>query len=123
MSHKTTRVICNFEPDAPVTLALSPLAIEDLTDTSVYQFTPTGRAEIVAAESIPMTTLLKLRIEEFRAARLAREKAGRKELLAALQAEEKAALLLAWTIENIEPLDVVAALSRRGIDTAWMDKI
>ncbi len=99
MRHKTTRVICNFEPDTPVTLALSPLAIEDLTDASVYHLTADGLAEIRQDQTIVLTPLLLERLERFTAARLAREKARGKELLPACTAEENAAINLAWALE------------------------
>ena len=89
-------------PDTPVPFCLSALAHEDLTDEPAFSLTPTGRAEIADAESIPLSALLKQRLEEFRAARAKREKARGKDLLEAVEAEDKAALLLAWTIDQAE---------------------
>lgn len=83
-------------------LTLSALAWEDLTDEPAFNLTPTGRAEVVAAESIPLTTLLKQRLEEFRAARAKREQSRGKDLMAAIEAEDKAALMLAWTLDQAE---------------------
>jgi len=89
-------------PDYRPPLTLSPLAIEDLTGEPVFSLTPNGRAEIAAADpqSVTIKGLLKQRLEEFRAARLAREQARGKELLKAMEAEDKAALLLAWTLDQ-----------------------
>lgn len=100
MPSKATRVICNFEPDTPVTLSLSPLAIEDLTDTPCYALTPNGRAEVASMDAVPLTGLLKQRLEQFRAARHCREQARGEELLKAMKAEDEAALLLAWTLDQ-----------------------
>lgn len=88
--------------DVPVPYSLSPLAIEDLTGEPAYSLTPTGRAEVIAAETIPLTTLLKARLDEFRAARKVREQARGKALLEAIEAEDKAALMLAWTLDQAE---------------------
>lgn len=102
MAAKSMTVSDFNDPDTRPALALTPLAIEDLTDTPVYSLTPTGRAEVIAAETIPLTELLKQRLEEFRTARKVREQARGKELLAAVEAEDKAALLLAWTLDQAE---------------------
>lgn len=99
MRHKTTRVICNFEPDTPVNLALSPLAIEDLTDASVYHLTADGLAEIRQDQTVTLTPHLLDRLAQFTAARIARENARGKELLPALTGEEQAAVELAWALE------------------------
>jgi len=99
MRQKTTRVICNFEPDTPVSLALSPLAVEDLTDTPVYRLTSDGLAEICQDQSIILTPLLLERLAKFTAARLAREKARGKDILQACTDEEMAAINLAWALE------------------------
>ncbi len=99
MGYKTTRVKCNFEPDTPVALALSPLAIEDFTDTPVYTLTPIGRAEIASVDAVPLTGLLKQRLEEFKAAREAREQAPKGALVQAIDREDAAALNLAWALE------------------------
>lgn len=87
--------------DAPVPLALSPLAIEDLTDEPVYRFTTTGLAEVEMelAQTVTLTPLLQKRLADFTAARIAREGACGKELLPALTAEENAAINLAWALE------------------------
>lgn len=69
-------------------------------DKPCLTLTPAGRAEIVDAEAVPLTGLLKQRLDEFRAARQHREQAIGKELIKALDAEEKAALLLAWTLDQ-----------------------
>lgn len=92
----------SLNPDTPVPFTLSALAVEDLTGEPAYSLTPTGRAEVIAAETIPLTALLKARLDEFRAARKVREQARGKELLAAVEAEDKAALLLAWTLDQAE---------------------
>lgn len=102
MQRNSTRVICNShltDEDRPA-LALTPLAIEDLTGEPVYSLSPNGRAEMADADSVPLTGLLKQRLDEFRAARRAREKALGKELLKAMEVEDKAALLLAWTLDQ-----------------------
>ena len=103
MRQKTTRVICNSQPDERVPLDLSPLAIEDLTDTPVFTLTPTGRAEVAAEDlpTLPMTPLLVKRLEEFKAAREAREKASKSDLGRAIAAEDAAALNVAWALENL----------------------
>lgn len=101
MSHKSTRVICDFlNPEDRPALDISALAFEDLNDSPAYSLTPTGRAEIASADSVPLTGLLKQRLDEFRAARKAREQARGKELLKAMEVEDKAALLLAWTLDQ-----------------------
>lgn len=101
MQKKTTRVICDFrDPDERPALTLSPLAIEDLTGEPAYTFTPNGRAELASVDAVPLTGLLKQRLEEFRTARRAREQARGKELLKAMEVEDKAALLLAWTLDQ-----------------------
>jgi ABC-type amino acid transport substrate-binding protein len=101
MLKKSTRVICDSDnPDYRPPLTLSPLAFEDITGESAYNLTPTGRAEIVAADTVAITGLLKQRLDEFRAARRAREQARGKELLKAMEVEDKAALLLAWTLDQ-----------------------
>lgn len=99
MPHKTTRVICNSQPDERVPLDLSPLAIEDLTDTPVFALTPTGRAEVIENETLTMTPLLVKRLAEFKAAREARENAPKGTLMDAIKAEDAAALNLAWALE------------------------
>lgn len=104
MRSKTTRVICNSQdPESRPPLQLAPLAIEDLTDTPAYVLTPTGRAEIALedVQSVPLTPLLVKRLEEFKAARQAREKAGKSELGKAIAAEDAAALNVAWALENL----------------------
>jgi hypothetical protein len=87
-------------PESRPPLTLSPLAIEDLTGEPVFNLTPNGRAEIASVDAVPLTGLLKQRLDEFRAARRAREQARGKELLKAMEAEDKAALLLAWTLDQ-----------------------
>jgi len=102
MRSKTTRVISDSHlSDEIVPLTLAPLAIEDLTDTPVYSLTPTGRAEVIEHETIPLTPLLVKRLEEFKAAREAREKAPKGELGKAIAAEDMAALNVAWALENL----------------------
>jgi hypothetical protein len=102
MQKKSTRVICDSHlgDEYRPPLVLSPLAIEDLTGEPVYSLSPNGRAEIADSDNVPLTGLLKQRLEEFRAARRAREKAFGKELLKAMDIEDKAALLLAWTLDQ-----------------------
>ena len=73
------------DPEYRPPLTLSPLAIEDLTGEPVYSFTPAGRAETAAASTVPLTGLLKQRLEEFRVACRAREKSFGKELLKAME--------------------------------------
>jgi len=102
MQKKTTRVICDsqVQPEYRPPLVLSPLAIEDLTGEPAYFLTPNGRAEIASVDAVPLTGLLKQRLDEFRAARKAREAARGKELLKAMDIEDRAALLLAWTLDQ-----------------------
>jgi len=85
--------------DTPVPFTLSPLAIEDLTDTPVYNLTPAGRAEMILEQQVTLTPLLEQRLQEFTAARIAREKARGRDVLPALTAEEAAAINLAWALE------------------------
>lgn len=102
---KSTRVLCHshlpdeFRPalcltdfglmeidsdDAP-TLTLTPAAIAALDESS--------------SQSMPLTPLLVKRLAEFKAAREAREQAPKGHLLTAIQAEDAAALNLAWAFE------------------------
>jgi len=85
--------------DTPVPFVLSPLALEDLTDTPVYTLTPAGRAEIDLDQKVTLTPGLQAHLDKFTAARQARERARGKELLPALTAEEEAAICLAWALE------------------------
>jgi len=102
MRSKSTRVISDSHlSDEIVPFTLAPLAIEDLTDTPVFTLTPTGRAEVIEHDTIPMTPLLVKRLEEFKAAREAREKAPKGALGAAIAAEDMAALNVAWALENL----------------------
>lgn len=87
-------------PEYRPPLSLTPLAIEDLTGESVFSLTPTGRAEIADHENVALTGLLKRRLDEFRAARIAREQAKGKTVIDAMKREENAALLLAWTLDQ-----------------------
>jgi len=86
-------------PDARVPFTLSPLALEDLTDTPVYTLTPAGREEIDLEQHVTLTPHLQARLDKFPAARVAREKARGKELLPALTSGEQAAIELAWALE------------------------
>lgn len=109
MRPKTTRVICNsHDPEARPPLALSPLAIEDFTDTPVFTLTPHGLQEMqeAAPQMFPLTPLLIKRLEEFKAARQARESAHKGELGKAILAEDSAALNLAWAFENLVGQDL-----------------
>jgi len=102
MRRKATHVYTDLnDPNARPPLTLSALAIEDLTDTPVFTLTPTGRAEVIEHDTIPMTPLLVKRLEEFKAAREAREKAPKGELGKAIAAEDAAALNVAWALENL----------------------
>lgn len=88
----------SHDPNArPFTL--SPLAWEDLTDEPVYTLTAIGRAEI--PPEMPAVTPEVMRfLARFTAARQAREKARGDDLPAAIQAEDQAALKLAWSLER-----------------------
>lgn len=86
--------------DTPVPYCLSPLAIEDLTDTPVYTLTPAGRTEIDLEQTVTLTPGLLSHLDKFTAARKARERARGKDLLPALTAEEQAAIQLAWALET-----------------------
>lgn len=85
--------------DTPVPFRLSPLAIEDLTDTPVYSLTPAGRSEIVLEQRVTLTADLEICLQAFTRARIAREKARGDALLPAMTAEEQAAINLAWALE------------------------
>lgn len=95
-----TLALDSQSPEYRPPLLLTALAIEDLTGEPVYSLSPSARAEMADLESVPVTGLLKQRLEEFRAARKHREQARGKELLLAIEAEDKAALLLAWTLDQ-----------------------
>lgn len=103
MRVKTTHVICNSQdPESRPALALSPLAIEDITGEPVFSLTPTGRAEIVLedVQSIPLTPHLVKCLEAFTKARRDREAAPKGDLDAYIRIEDTAALTLAWAFEQ-----------------------
>lgn len=101
MPWKATHVYSDSQnPDVPLALVLTDAALIaiDSDDAPILTLTPAALAEL-PPEQIVLTPLLVKRLAEFKAARLAREQAPKGALLPAIQAEDAAALNLAWAFE------------------------
>jgi len=98
-------------PDTPVPFALSPLAIEDLTDEPVFRLTPAALAELATPtpqpqRRIPLTPLLEKYLTRFTAAKQAS--------IDAYRSMNKAPLWSTWN----EVQDLSAAMEEAAVELA-----
>jgi hypothetical protein len=99
MRRKATHVYSDFHNPDSAPFTLSPLAIEDFTDTPVFNLTPEGRAAIPPEPLTLSSENVKACLEEFFLAFQERQKArGNAAVVASMHIEERTALTLGWAI-------------------------